>query len=429
MDQEYNPLKTYLKGIGAGVLLSKDGEVALAKRIEAYKFKIFSIVFTIPFVLEKLVTLIRLIKKEEVALADLIQDTENLTEEEIKRERKRVLRIIGSIDNSVKARRQKAGDSKLLQVEARRIIKKVLELKLKDGVIDSFSGEFKKLSESFERQGSGSKRQRRNEISILERAVGMRCADIKESVEELKEAEAGLGNAKGQLVESNLRLVVSVAKHYMGRGLDLGDLIQEGNIGLMRAVDKFEYRRGYRFSTYATWWIRQAVIRAIADQSRTIRIPVHMIDSINRVNNATWGFVREFGVEPTPEEIAERTGMTTDKVNYVLKIAREPVSIDTPVRGEEDTLLKDFIEDVSSQSPLELAMQKELETVIDSALCKLPPRAELVLRKRFGIGETTPLTLLDVGEEFEVTRERVRQIQVRAMKKLKESLNYESLAD
>ncbi|HKN18780.1 MAG TPA: sigma-70 family RNA polymerase sigma factor, partial [Dissulfurispiraceae bacterium] len=210
---------------------------------------------------------------------------------------------------------------------------------------------------------------------------------------------------------------------YMGKGLSLGDLIQEGNIGLMRAVDKFEYQRGYKFSTYATWWIRQAISRAIADQSRVIRIPVHMIENINKINKIIREFVQELGIEPTPEELAKRLKMPLDKVKNIMKISKEPISIETPIGDEDDTMLKDFIEDKSNLSPLELVIREDLKTCVDNILCKLSPKEQLVIRKRFGIGEGTPETLEEVGGTFDVTRERIRQIQVKAIKKLKESLN------
>jgi RNA polymerase primary sigma factor len=243
--------------------------------------------------------------------------------------------------------------------------------------------------------------------------------EIKEAVKHLDVAEEKVKRGKAELVEANLRLVVSIAKKYTNRGLQFLDLIQEGNIGLMKAVDKFEYKRGYKFSTYATWWIRQAITRAIADQARTIRIPVHMIETINKLIRTSRHLVQKLGREPTPEEIAERMDLPLDKVRKILKIAREPISLETPIGEEEDSHLGDFIEDKKAISPLEAAIRYDLQRQINSALETLTPREEKVLRKRFGIGEATDHTLEEVGQDFEVTRERIRQIEAKALRKLR----------
>jgi len=270
-------------------------------------------------------------------------------------------------------------------------------------------------------------KQTQHKLAILEDEFGLKIADIKEINRKMSIGEAKARRAKKEMVEANLRLVISIAKKYTNRGLQFLDLIQEGNIGLMKAVDKFEYRRGYKFSTYATWWIRQAITRSIADQARTIRIPVHMIETINKLNRIFRQMLQEMGREPTPEELAEKMEMPEDKVRKVLKIAKEPISMETPIGDDEDSHLGDFIEDINILSPVESATGESLRESTREILSTLTPREAKVLRMRFGIDMNTDHTLEEVGKQFDVTRERIRQIEAKALRKLRHPSRAEHL--
>ncbi len=430
-----NPIKSYLKGISRIPLLSREEEVEIAVKIEEGRQMILESLFSIPAVIDMLIKMLRSAEKGELPIDSLVQDGDELSPEDIMLEREKFGSIVLKLQRLNNERmkllegsysKDVVNDNHRLSLlnNRKEILSDILQLNLKFSVIRELyhSMELKIARPS----GKGAKNKPEKSLLI---ETGLSPKDLKEVIKSIKSYDIMLEKAKASLVEANLRLVISIAKRYIGKGLSFGDLIQEGNIGLMRAVEKFEYKRGYKFSTYATWWIRQSITRAIADQSRTIRIPVHMIENINRINKVIKEYVQECGQEPSMEEVAKRANLPLSKVKSIMKISREPISIETPIGSGEDSMLKDFIEDRANQSPLDNAISSDLKAQIEKALSGLTIKEQMVIRKRFGLGEDPPHTLEEVGQEFDVTRERIRQIEAKAIRKLKNPIRSKGLRD